>query len=777
MKIKNDVFSLNMSESGYLQSIRLINDPYRMNWVLSERYLKRTGYKAEKLFGEFDFFIDDIQHFSRDVKPVIKVDKEKIISTYTYDTVTITQIFNLNNSSGIIWDFLIENKSNQSIQFGDFGLWSSFAYVMFRDKNVQKNIFNSAAVFPSISQNYSKIAVMRRSTKEPSIGLFQTEGEMLSVGTHCQFENKFFEDVSPSLDGILAHKIIISESEVAKENNNDWIYPTKTLQIKAFEKKKYQFKIEPVNSQADFYRKAEDLGHPRIEYTDLIFRNHPMEFKVHSSKKVKQAIDYFKVANEVREITLEKTVEEKTGKVILKGKADFLGEHVTRVWFDDDTVHQVIYNVSDNIKDVIENRVTYICNHLYSDEKPYIFNSESNQGESLGKLSLVLKKNLLTKPNKDEILKVEKSVNHYILNKWFENGDFTKPQNLYGNFYRVMDFEYIGHLFYLLSKIPVDYLSLQTSKTYLNWAAEVVELRINPLMHQDIRAKEEAEMLGVFFLYMNDLIADLQKEIPEMGEKISKLWQNNLLNIAEDSASYRSAMTEHFYDNAGFGPATGALAQAGFINASERYADLVLANIGFSNDFRAQNPDRWWEALTYMIHSLWGGVTAAAAYDAAIHLNSVELMEASYRATVAVLYCYDYNASATTPLKVGEAASTYAVSSPLMNRLDLSRKRFGQEVFAQDGGIFSKLFSNAPDSSDWDMGEELVAYLDRFGQNAFCYYDEENQTLRGINCLIQEGKEAYHITNMAPYPKSIYFFSQKGWRLISKDFKKSELLF
>ena len=36
--------------------------------------------------------------------------------------------------------------------------------------------------------------------------------------------------------------------------------------------------------------------------------------------------------------------------------------------------------------------------------------------------------------------------------KWFEDGDFRKPHKLYVDFYRCMDFEYIGHLFYLLSE-------------------------------------------------------------------------------------------------------------------------------------------------------------------------------------------------------------------------------------------------------------------------------------------------------------------------------------
>ncbi|MEZ3469188.1 MAG: hypothetical protein K1W40_12445, partial [Schaedlerella sp.] len=36
--------------------------------------------------------------------------------------------------------------------------------------------------------------------------------------------------------------------------------------------------------------------------------------------------------------------------------------------------------------------------------------------------------------------------------KWFEDGDFRKLRKLYVDFYRCMDFEYIGHLFYLLSE-------------------------------------------------------------------------------------------------------------------------------------------------------------------------------------------------------------------------------------------------------------------------------------------------------------------------------------
>ena len=83
-----------------------------------------------------------------------------------------------------------------------------------------------------------------------------------------------------------------------------------------------------------------------------------------------------------------------------------------------------------------------------------------------------------------------------------------------------------------------------------------------------------------------------------------------------------------------------------------------------------------------MMHSLWGGITAAAAQIAGEHLGDPELVAAGYRATVAMLYLYDSNATATDRiLKPGEAASTYSIAGPNINRPDLSRNRFGQKTY------------------------------------------------------------------------------------------------
>lgn len=772
MKIKNSVFNLNVSDCGFLESLRMVNDPHRMNWVLSEKYLSKHGYQAERLFGDFDITVKGKTHTSRDHPPRIEKKGESFELTYVFPEFKLIQQYDLRGESGLEWTITVEStREGEELTLEDFGVWSSFAYVMFRDKNVQKNIFNSAAIFPSISKNFTKLAVMRRTTTEPSVGLFQIEGETLSVGTHCQFENKFYENISPSLDGLLAHRLVFSGGYPNGGDEEDWIYSKQQIQLKPQEKKVWKFRIESVRSQEEFYKKALAQGHPRIRYDYLGYVGKPISFSIESRRELAYAIDYSKKGNLKEEVLVPHRVQADSSVTLIRHVAAEPGEHVMRFYFADGTEDQVVYNVFEGTRELLEERINFICENLYVDEEPFLFKPESKQGESLGKLSLIVKNNLLVGIDKEQIYKVEKSVNHYVINKWFEQGDFTHPKNLYGDFYRVMDFEYMGHLLYLLSTVPNEYLELQTNQTYLKWAAEIVELRINPEKHKDVRAREEAGMLGVFFLYINELIADLSKTLPELGQKIGRLWRNNLLNVAEDSTSRRSAMTEHYYDNAGFGPAAGALAQAGFQRGAQTYADLVLANIGFSNDFRAQNPDRWWEALTYMIHSLWGGVTAAAAYDAAIFLKDPQLMEASYRATVAVLYCYDHHANATNTLQRGEAASTFAVSGPHENRPDLSRKRFGQEIFAEDGGIFEKLFENAPSSSDWDMGEELVAYLDRFGQNAFCYFDGEGK-LRGINCLIEETETTYKIESMAPYPKDIFLLNEGEWRKTLTEIKK-----
>lgn len=768
MVIKNKIFTLNVTEQGTLDLLRLNSDPYRMNWVIAEDYLDEVDYYSkDKLFGHFIIKAEDKIYNSAYIQPEIEQRRKQIIVRYELSEFQLIQLFDLSDTEMFTWSISLTNKRKIPLKLQEFFVWIPFSYIMYRDTSIRRNVHQSAAVFPSLSPDFSKLAVMRRSSEDSNLGMYQLTGQLLSVGSYCEFQNKFFEDISPSLDGLIYHKLILSGKNTP--NDKDWIYPGKEMIVEAGAVEKWQYQLAEIKDQQDFFSKGTQLGHPKIHYPEMVSAGTDFEIVV-DGMTVKQAVMEWQEAGQLR----SKQVSISEGKH-LSGRTECCGEH--RIWFEfvDGKRDQVVINVMESIRELVEHRVDYLCETSYGNEEEHAFSPLSNQGESLGKLSLILKKNLLAEPKADEVQKVEKSLNHYVLNKWFVRGDFKKPRNLYGSFYRVMDFEYLGHVLYLLSLFPDQLLQEQKSDTYLEWAAKVVELRINPDCHSSLRAKEESEMLGVFFLYINELIQQLEQRNIGNHEKLKSLWENNLFEILEDNASLKAVTTEHYFDNAGFGPAAAALANAGYTKSCLHYGELLLANIGFSNDFRAQNPDRWWEALAYMIHSLWGGITAAAALDVFHAVKDPRYLEASYRAFVGVLYCYDTHSTTTTKINAGEAVSTYAVTSPHDNRLDLSRNRFGQETFAKDGGIFAQIFDeHSTQTSDWDMGEELVAYLDRFGQNAYVYYDEEHR-LRVVNGRAEvQGNEAI-ITSNAPYPKNIYFLQAGKLQRLEGEGKQAVL--
>jgi hypothetical protein len=762
MAIKNQSFSLNVNENGIVDSLVLLNDSKKMNWVIDKAYLEEANYySSDKLMGNFEFKVEDKMYSSATIAPKVRCDNNKCIVDYDYEQYQVSLIFDLSEDNEITWSIHFENRMTIPIKLQHFGLWASFSYIMFRDTDVLRNIFHSAALFPSISKDFTKLAVMRRTGRESSLGIYQTKGTTNSIGSYCDFTNGFLENSSPSLDGIIFHQLILSGEH---SNENDWIYSDEQILIEAGETHSWIYKISQVSDMNDFYLKSKEHGHPIVKNPGMAIVGQPIAINITEGKVCKAEV-WWQEQGSLRNASL--TLESQTR---VTGSFAIPGEYKIIITFADDKEDLLVINVVKDIKEMIDNRVDYLCNISYQENdktNPHAFRPVHNQGESVGKMSLVLKKNLLDdNPDKSQIYKVEKSVNEYLLNSWFENGDFLKPRKLYGDFYRVMDFEYIGHVIYLLSLLPDEVLTLQNSNTYLLWAARVVELRINPDLHVSKRAKEEAKMLGVFFLYIDDLLKSLVDKQIKGYEHLEKLWMDNLKRIVDSKDELTAAMTEHYYDNAGFGPAAAALANAGYRQECLWYGDLVLANIGFSNDFRAQNPDRWWEALSYMIHSLWGGITAAATLDVFHLIKDPRYLEASYRAFMGILYCYDTNSTATVSLNPGEAVSTYAVPSPHYNRPDLSKMRFGQEVFAKDGGIFAMLFPKEDtQTSDWDMGEELVAYLDRFGQDAYCYFDGQG-ILRGVNCHLEVNDSEVRITSYAPYPKRIYLLDKTELKVL-----------
>lgn len=719
------------NKRGAITRLSFNDDPSKMNWVIDPAYLKQMGYDdQDKLFGEFTITIDGRDYHSTDFTPKVQQGEKTSEVEFAFANILLTEIYSIKGNY-LEWGISISNQSNSMIQIDNLGMWASLAYVMFRDPNVYRNAEQSAAVFPSISPSYTKLAVMRRMGGLRNLGLYQLGGVVRSVGTYCEYTNRFFENVSPSLDGLLFHQLILAGG-YPKGEYNDWIYSRDGIKLRPGDQREWRFALAEFDDQADFYRVGKQhFNHPQIKFKPMVVLNQPQTITIESQQPVKRAVLMNGPADDLTRTDV--TGQLNNGQLRLI--AHHPGEHQLKVEFADGSEDMVVYNVMTSVNDLLEKRADYLCRHSYNGKKgkvPYSFSPLSNQGESLGKLNFILQECIMDTDMGDrakKIQQVEASAVNYVRRKWFINGNFLKPAKLYGNFYRVMDLEYIAHLYYLLSKCPAEILRLNSPAEYLKWAAQVFDVRVNPALHDNQRGKEEAQMLGVYYLYIDELLKDVKAgELSKEYAEIKSSWQSAIKRVADQSNNLKAAVTEHFFDNAGFGPAAGALAVNGDLIAARRYAKLLKANIGYGNDFRAQAPDRWWEALSYMMHSLWGGITAAAAQVAGEKLGDPQLVAAGYRATVAMFYLYDSNATAADRLlKPGEAASTYSIAGPNLNRPDLSRNRFGQSVFASDGGIFSRLFPDGyTGEDDWDMGEELVAYLNGFGQTTYLYLDDHD---------------------------------------------------
>lgn len=772
--IKNSVFSLYVSERGSVEKLLLTSDAEQMNWVIDPAYIQSWGYPDEdKLFGNFVVRANGTDYESLKSEPPLirKTNSKKIELVYSFAEFDVQLVYDLGGEDSLSWQISLKNNGTEELVVESFYVWSSVAYVMFKDPDVHRNISHSCAVFPSLSESFSKFAFVRRSNNGPHLGMYAVKGSTQSMGTYCRFENNFFKDVSPSLDGLLYHQLVLvgTGTEDPKASKADWIYNgvAEPTIVAAGRSLAWEYRFLPFDSQGQFYENGAMLGHPVIEFPPVTIAGGTFEAAIRLQEHQQPARLWLESNTRGQHIRKDVTdqLEFQGERYVLRTELNQPGERKLSLLLDNGKTDSVIFNVMEPVKEIIEARVDYISRKLYAGaggKTPHAFLPVSNQGESLGKVALVLLKNVMGTIELEQIHRAENSAVHYIRPKWFHGGDFLKPVALYGKFYRIIDFDYIAHVYYLLSKFDAKQLIHNRPEDYLKWAGEVMITRMDAQLHEDEREQKETEMLGVYVLFIQDLLNDLNRVgMADLHDRLSSLWETATERFREESKDYKGAVTEHYYDNAGFGPTCEALCLGGHLAEAEKYGELLLANIGFSNDFRAQNPDRWWESLSYMTHSLWGGMVAASTLVGYEHFRKTDYLSAAYRATMAVFYCYDWHATATDKkLEKGEAASTYSVAGPNLNRPDLSRNRFGQSVFTEaDGEIFKGLFSD--DSGyDWDMGEELVAYLAGFGTKTFLYYrDGEIHCVNGE--VIREGDQ-YRVTSYAAYPKEFYFYEENA---------------
>lgn len=192
--IQNNKLQLCIAPDGYVSSLTMIEDTHKMNWVIDEKYLSMNGYQnKEKLFGQFTITINHSLFESVNVNALITEKQNQIEVKYVLNQVEVVMIYNTDDEQCLLWDIELRNLTNELVTIQNFGVWASFANVMFRDKDVLENIHHSAAVFPSISTNYTKMNAVRRSNQDGNIGIYQQKGETLSVGTFCDYENLFLK--------------------------------------------------------------------------------------------------------------------------------------------------------------------------------------------------------------------------------------------------------------------------------------------------------------------------------------------------------------------------------------------------------------------------------------------------------------------------------------------------------------------------------------------------------------------------------------------------------
>lgn len=767
-KLNNDVFTINVNSKGIIEKLVLNEDKDNMNWVIDPNYIKELGYDdSDRLFGCFTMTVNGKNYSNQDTVPELYTKDHSIEVRYKFEEFELKYTYILKDNN-FIWSIKLRNHSEQNIRINKFYVWLSLAYIMFRDKNVNKNIEQSCAFFPSVSTDFTRIEAVKRNNKGPNLGVFSQKGKTLSIGSYCRYENKFLKNISPSLDGLIYHTLVLADS--FKENQQNWIYQDKSeILLIGGEELEWEYLLQPYSGTEDFKKIAQLNMHPTIDYSPVITKNGIFEAEiiVPKSCQINQAWIESYDGKEMGKLDVFDKIKRTDQAYQLKIKLSDVGEKKFVIKLDNDREDFVVFNVLEPINKIIESRIDYLFEHKFVDDptspNKYAFEPISNQGESLGKLNLILQTNLLSGTNQQQVRKVEKSALYYIKEKWFVDGEFTKPKKIYGGFYRTLDFDYIAHVYFLLSQFSEEDLYFNHPKVYLKWAAEILILRFDESMHKNNREKMETKLPGVFTQYIENLLMDLKRNyLFDEYEKLSSLWKTFYNNLKKTSNKYSGAITEHYYDNAGFGPSCEVLCISGNIKEAEKYGELLLANIGRSNDYRAQNPDRWWEALSFMLHSLWGGLVSYSTLIAYKHLKDLDYLRAAYRSMMPIFYCYDWNAySSKTKLEKGEGASTYCISNPNMNKRKLSQNRFGQSVFKDDGAVFG-----GATGSDWDMGEELVAYLNGFGTKTFLYYKENE--IKCINGYIEKRGNDYIVTSYAAYPKE-YYFLEENLKLSAKD--------
>ena len=141
-----------------------------------------------------------------------------------------------------------------------------------------------------------------------SLGFYQIKGQTKSVGTYCDYLNLFFEDVSPSLDGMLFHKLYLAGGYPEGFKNHDLEFMKKDgFNLEAGEKEKLAVCMSANQGEEDFYKEGLKWRHPKVEYTPLNIIGEVARISVETPEGISMvsADAFYKVQDERKKTVVE----------------------------------------------------------------------------------------------------------------------------------------------------------------------------------------------------------------------------------------------------------------------------------------------------------------------------------------------------------------------------------------------------------------------------------------------------------------------------------------
>ncbi len=723
-------------DRGGVVSLVFQNDPDRMDWLIGPELLEKYGYQEDygKQLGNSRIFWDGRLFETEHMEPAhSEAGDGSAVIEYDCGGLLVSHFFALERDR-LHWTVQVTNHSGREACLEGLDHWMPIRYVMHEDR--EQNLHGSCSFVPSISGDYSHILCRKRSGEGPDLLILNRGRKLRSTGSLCRYKNLFFEKSAPSLSGLVLFTAV-NAAQPPQDPVVDWQYRElyQPICLKDGQSFSDQYEFLPVPAfQED--AALEQEGYPVISYPPVALcgegipvflkgRREPESFRI-------------EVAGEEKITTVfeGKPRREQEGWLLELPVSGRPGERRLCIRFTDETQAWIIFPVYASLREMVQ----AICGAIYQDgfisdpEDPEYcgYRSTSPQGESCAKGSVLLLMNQMGTPDVEQIRQVEQNAVYYLKPKWLDE-EFRALKKYPGGFARIIDMDYLTLEFYLLGCCKDEQLALNSADEYLHWAWRTSMYRMTITPDKSAREAVEVEMPSMISWLQMEMIETLEKRgFQKEAEELKAAWENHIRLQCARAQDKSYVETEHYFDNAGMSVYAETLFRNGNIKEALPAAELLLANVAASTDYRCYAPDRWWEAFAPMYHNLWAVFSAKALLTAFEKTGELRFLEPSYRAMMPMFYNYDWTAvSSVNRLKKGSGASAYCLTNPNMNEPKASRNRFGQSIFKDD--FFGQLEISG---DDWDLGADLLIYLYTFGRTAYVY--QEDGRWKGINCRIEE---------------------------------------